>query len=80
MGAKSRDAKSAEVFDTIATTGRTALADIRSMVGLPCESSSTGALMRFTFRSPIMARDRNPANRASAPTAYANGLSPSAAR
>lgn len=34
MGAKSRDPRSAEVFDTISTTGRTALSDMRSMVGL----------------------------------------------
>jgi len=34
MGAKSRDPRSAEVFDTISTAGRSALADMRSMVGL----------------------------------------------
>ncbi|PRZ43213.1 signal transduction histidine kinase [Antricoccus suffuscus] len=34
MGAKSRDPQSADVFETISATGRTALADMRSMVGL----------------------------------------------
>ena len=46
MGAKSRDPRSADVFDTISVTGRTALADMRSMVGLLRAPESDAATNR----------------------------------